>query len=621
MPDSPDIHAESPDSAPASFDIQAFLKSLTLMPGVYRMFNKGGDILYVGKAKNLKNRVSSYFRGQPSSLKTAALVERIHFIEVTVTHSETEALLLEQTLIKELKPPYNILLRDDKSYPYLFISDHQYPRISYHRGPKKEKGRYFGPYPSALAVRDSLNLLQKIFLVRQCEDNFFRNRSRPCLQYQIKRCSGPCVNMIPEEEYAEDVRHTKMFLEGKSQEVIQEIVRKMEAAAEQLAFEQAGFYRDQIIALKYVQEQQYVAGEKGNVDVFAVSAKPSAICIQVIFVRDGRVLGSKSFFPKAQGETDISAILEEFIPQFYFATESGRDVPQHIIVPVNFDGEDAIEAALSDLAGFKVQFQHNVRTHRAAWLKLAQTNAEQNLVSYQANREHLLKRFETLQQVLDLAEIPKRIECFDISHTQGEGTVASCVVFDLNGPLKSDYRRFNIENIQPGDDYAAMHQALTRRYTRLKSGEGKIPDILLIDGGKGQLSQAENVLAELGISGVLLIGVAKGPTRKAGLETLFLSGEPEGRDLPSDSSALHLIQHVRDEAHRFAITGHRNRRAKARKESKLESIPGVGPKRRRALLTHFGGMQEVMRAGADDIARVPGISPDMAEEIYHALHS
>ncbi|HET8706576.1 MAG TPA: excinuclease ABC subunit UvrC, partial [Pseudomonadales bacterium] len=390
----------------------------------------------------------------------------------------------------------------------------------------------------------------------------------------MKRCSGPCVGRVSPEEYADDVRHTRMFLEGKSQEVVQEIVDKMEQAAAQLEFEQAGFYRDQIIALKRVQEQQYVTGEKGNVDVFALSSRPSATCVQVIFVRDGRVLGSKSFFPKVQGETDPAAILEEFIPQFYFASESGRDVPQHIIVPVEFDGEEAIESALSQNAGYEVRFQHNVRTHRAAWLKLAQTNAEQNLVSFLANREHLLKRFEALQETLDLAELPKRIECFDISHTQGEGTVASCVVFDLNGPVKADYRRFNIENIQPGDDYAAMHQALTRRYTRLKNGEGKIPDILLIDGGKGQLAQAEDVLAELGVTDVLLIGVAKGPTRKAGLETLFLSSEREGRDLPSDSGALHLIQQVRDEAHRFAIMGHRNRRAKARKESRLESIPG-----------------------------------------------
>jgi len=622
MPTEPtDISTEPSQPVPSAFDIQAFLKSLTVMPGVYRMLGKNGEVLYVGKAKNLKNRVSSYFRGQASSLKTAALVERIHSIEVTVTHSETEALLLEQTLIKQLKPPYNILLRDDKSYPYIFISEHEFPRLAFHRGAKKEKGRYYGPYPSGLAVRESLSLLQKLFGVRQCEDPFFNNRTRPCLQFQIKRCSGPCVNQVSAEDYADDVRHTKMFLEGKNQEIMQEFVKKMEQAAEQLEFEQAGFYRDQIIALKHVQEQQYVTGEKGNVDVFAVVARPSATCVQAIFVRDGRVLGSKSFFPKVQGETDIAAILEEFIPQFYLGSESGRDIPQHIIVPVEFEGQDAVENALTQVTGFKVQFQRNVRTHRAAWLKLAQTNAEQNLVSYLANREHLLKRFEALQDALALAELPKRIECFDISHTQGEGTVASCVVFDLNGPVKADYRRFNIEHIQPGDDYAAMHQALTRRYTRLKNGEGKLPDILLIDGGKGQLAQAEAVLAELGVSGVLLIGVAKGPTRKAGLETLFVSGDSVGRDLPSDSSALHLIQQVRDEAHRFAILGHRNRRAKVRKESRLESIPGVGPKRRRALLTHFGGLQEIMRASADDIARVPGISAEMAEEIYHALHS
>lgn len=605
-----------------AFDVKAFLTTLTLRPGVYRMLDEKGQVLYVGKAKKLKNRVSSYFRSNHPSIKTRSLVSKIADIEVTVTNSETEALLLEQTLIKELKPPYNILLRDDKSYPYIYLSQEQdFPRLAFHRGAKRGKGKYFGPYPSAGAVRESLGLLQKVFKVRQCEDSFYRNRSRPCLQYQIKRCSGPCVNKVDKATYDEDVRHTRMFLEGRSQEVISELVQTMETASEQLDFEKAAEIRDQIVALRRIQETQFVEGEGGDVDVISVATQSGGVCVQALFVRKGRVLGSKSYFPKAQGETDAGEILEEFLPQFYLNTARSMDIPKDIILDAQFESEQALEEILTEKTSRKTRIEHNVRGNRAGWLRLAQTNAEQNLTSYLANRQNLFQRYQALQDALELEDLPRRLECFDISHTQGEGTVASCVVFDQNGPKKSDYRRFNIEGITAGDDYAAMQQALDRRYTRLKRGEGKLPDILLIDGGKGQIAQASAVLEELQITDVLVVGVAKGPSRKAGLETLHIPGEPNPIQLSADSPALHLVQHIRDEAHRFAITGHRQRRDKKRRQSPLEGIPGVGPKRRRQLLNHFGGMQEILRASAGDLANVPGISKKMAEDIYAALHN
>ena len=590
------------------------------------MLGEKEEVLYVGKAKNLKNRVSSYFRQTQTSLKTAALVAKICSIEVTITQSETEALLLEQTLIKKLKPPYNILLRDDKSYPFIYLStENEYPRIGFHRGAKRANGRYLGPYPSAGAVRESLNLLQKMFAVRQCDDSFFKNRSRACLQYQIKRCSGPCVGHISPEKYAEDVRHTLMFLEGKGQEIADELSAKMEAASATLDYEMAAHYRDQIVSVRRVQETQFVTGENGDVDVFAVDARAGGICIQALFVRGGRVLGSKSYFPKiataaAIDESDSASILAEFLPQYYLSS-AARDIPRQIVSNYSVEDVDVLLKAIDERTGIKVNFDHKVRGNRAGWLRIAQTNAEQNIISYLANKRNLFQRFETLQEVLQLDDIPKRLECFDISHTQGEATVASCVVFDQKGPLKSDYRRFNIEGITPGDDYAAMEQALLRRYTRLKKGEGKLPDVLFIDGGKGQVTQALKVMEELQIDEVMIVGVAKGASRKPGLETLLLANIERSLSLERDSLALHLIQHIRDESHRFAITGHRQRRDKKRKQSTLEGIPGVGAKRRRQLLNHFGGMQEIVRASAKDIAVVSGISHKIAEEIYSALHN
>jgi len=606
---------------PPNFDIPSFLASLTQHPGVYRMLDREGELLYVGKAKNLKSRVGSYFRKNVDSVKTRALVERISSIEVTVTLSETEALLLEHTLIKKHKPPYNILLRDDKSYPYIFLSSDAFPRLAYHRGAKKKHGRYFGPYPSAGAVREAMALLQKLFQLRQCDDSFYRNRSRACLQYQIGRCKGPCVGHVDASEYGVDVKHTTLFLEGKDRQVADEITAEMEEASNAMEFEQAAIYRDQIIAIRRVQEQQFVTQKEGDVDIFGVSVSGSVTCVHVVFVRSGRVIGSKNYFPKTMGETDAGLILDEFLPQYYLGARSGRDLPREIVVPVAISIVDVLQDALLQDEGRRVAIKSAVRNVKAGWAKIAQTNADQNLASHMANKENVLQRFISLQDLLSLDELPQRLECFDISHTQGEGTVASCVVFNHGGALKSDYRRFNIEGITPGDDYAAMRQVLERRYTRLKKGEGKLPDILVVDGGKGQLSQARDVLQSLQIQGVMLLGVAKGTTRKAGLETLFLEGDSLGFTPSPDTPGLHLIQHIRDESHRFAIAGHRQKRAKARRVSPLEGIDGVGPKRRKELLVHFGGYQEVERAGEAELAKVKGISAKMAADIYAALHN
>lgn len=613
MSDTPVVEAAS------VFDAKAFLSQLTTRPGIYQMFDSKGGILYVGKAKNLKNRVSSYFRSTGLSIKTQALVARIADVQVTVTHSEMEALLLEQNLIKDQRPPYNILLRDDKSYPYIFISDKDsYPAVRFNRGARNKGGRYFGPFPSGGAVRESLNLLQKIFRIRQCEDSFFKNRSRPCLQYQINRCSGPCVELISKEDYAQDIRHATMFLEGKNASVLNELGESMEQASMALEFEKAAVYRDQITSLQKVQEQQYVSGMSGDADVFGVAVQPGGVAIHMLYVRGGRVLGTKVVHPKVSVEDTESSILSAFIGQWYLGSQ--REIPNLVLIAYPLEDQELLQQALTERRDRKVAIVHNPRGERAGWLRLAQTNAEQQLASALANKQNVYNRFLALQEALGLDTLPRRLECFDISHSSGEATVASCVVFDRNGPLKSDYRHFNIEGITGGDDYAAMHQALERRYTRIKKGEGKLPDILLIDGGKGQVSQAMEVLEQLQITEVLVVGVAKGPSRKAGLEVLIIGETGEEITLAGDSPALHLIQHIRDEAHRFAITGHRARRGKARKKSRLEAIPNVGPKRRRELLRHFGGLQEMERASVEEIAKVSTISRKLAEEIYAALH-
>lgn len=599
------------------FDGKAFSEALTNRCGVYRMLDQDGKVLYVGKARHLKKRVSSYF-GAPSRLspKIRALVAQIRAIEVTVTHTENEALILENNLIKELKPRYNIVLRDDKSYPYIYLSNDEFPRLSFHRGARTGKGRYFGPYPSASAVRASLSLLQKLFLIRSCEDSFFRNRTRHCLQYQIKRCTAPCVGLIDPQAYREDVEHAVMFLQGRNEEVITHLVRRMEAASQALEFERAAHYRNQIDQLKRIQQSQYISLGSRDLDVIACATREDVACVQVFFIRGGHNLGNKTFFLKSTQGKGIDAILSSFLPQYYLAE---RAIPPEILVHEAIRDARLLMEVFGERAGRKVVISSKVQGERAKFLRMAVENAEIALTQHLSLREGQQERLKALQELLKLSDPIERIECFDISHTQGEATVAACVVFGPEGAIKSEYRRFNIEGVAAGDDYAAMHQAILRRYTRVKREEGKLPEVLLIDGGKGQVRQAYEVMESLQIA-MCIVGVAKGPSRKPGLETLILSGEEGSVRLTPDSPALHLIQQIRDEAHRFAITAHRQRRAKARNTSPLESIEGIGAKRRRQLIQHFGGLQGVARAGVEDLGRVPGISKELAIKIYNWLH-
>jgi excinuclease ABC subunit C len=604
------------DSEDKPFDHKAFLKTLTNSPGVYRMLDAKGVVLYVGKAKDLKRRVSSYFT-RSLNRRIQLMVSRINGIEITVTHTEAEALILENTLIKSLKPHYNVLLRDDKSYPYIYLSADLFPRLAFHRGAKKAKGRYFGPYPNTGSMRETMQLLQKLFPVRQCDENFYRNRSRPCLQHQIKRCTAPCVGMVSEEEYAGDVHNAALFLEGKASQVIEELVRRMEQAADRLEFEQAAIFRDQVVRLRKIQKKQYVIGERGDLDIAACAVVAGTASVQLFFIRAGRNLGNKAFFLRCREGQDEKEILSAFLTQYYI----GKQIPSEILVSSCPEDLELLEDVLSQDCGHRVRIHSKVRAERARWLKMAKQNAKISLDARLASRAGYEPRLEALQLSLKLDEMPQRIECFDISHTSGEKTVASCVVFDQQGAAKQDYRRFNIKGITPGDDYAAMEQALMRRYRRIQSGEGKLPDLLLIDGGKGQLAAAERVLKELAVTGVTLMGVAKGRSRKPGLEQLFLSGHKAPIILSEDSSALHLVQQIRDEAHRFAITGHRQRRERAGKSSILEEIDGVGPKRRQRLLKQFGGLQELANAGVEDLERVDGISRKLAEKIYQSFHN
>lgn len=606
------------------FDYQRFLKVVTEQPGVYRMTDDTGCIIYVGKAKNLKKRLSSYFRTNVDSAKTRALVSNIADIQVTVTLTETEALILEHNLIKQHRPKYNILLRDDKSYPYIFLSSHQHPRLSLHRGVRKHKGEYFGPYPSGYAVKESLHVIQKIFPIRQCEDSVYNNRSRPCLLYQLKRCSGPCVSgLISDEQYMEQVNLARMFLQGKNQQVIALLVNKMEKASSELRFEDAARLRDQIQNLRKIQEQQSVSGNIfDDLDIIGTAIRNGIASVHVLFIRQGKVLGSRNYFPSMPAESDVSELLYAFIQQFYLSDVSGRHLPKEIILAHKIEDEADLSEMLSQIAGIKVRITSRIRSERARYCQLATTNAEAALSSKLAHKTTLEQRFRQLQEILGFSTPIKRMECFDISHTQGEATVASCVVFDRDGPRNSEYRLYNIEGITPGDDYAAMKQALFRRFNKQQDAE-KIPDILFIDGGLGQLKQAETVLSGLSHQlqkQPLLIGIAKGESRKPGLETLIFGDTHEEIHLPADMPALHLIQHIRDESHRFAITGHRQRRNKKRTESLLETVPGIGAKRRQALLKYLGGIQEIIRATPDELAKVPGISPALAQVIYDTLH-
>jgi len=607
----------SPELPENKFDIKAFLKNLTTRPGIYKMLNAQGEIIYIGKAKNLKNRVSSYFRKPTTSAKQHRMVSKIAAIEVTVTHTEGEALLLECQQIKRHKPQYNICLRDDRSYPYIFLStEHDFPQITLHRGAKKRKGKYFGPYPGIGAIKETLKLLQRIFLVRQCDDSIYNNRSRPCLQHQIERCTAPCVGLIDKAAYARDVENTMLFLEGKGGLLIDQLITNMEEASANLDYEQAAGFRDQIIKLRSVLEKQFVLGDRGDVDIIACATKAGTACVQVFFIRNGQHLSNKVFFPKITDEHDPAAIVQAFIPQYYL----DKQIPQELIVSHQPEEADLLKEVLAVRASHPVAIAHNVRGERLKWLQMACTNAENSLLSKLSDKQGLYARFLSLQEELGCKELPKRLECFDISHTQGDQTVASCVVFDREGPVKSAYRRFNIEGITPGDDYAAIHQAVSRRFKRLKLGEHAAPDILLIDGGKGQVHEAQKALAELDINNVMIVGVSKGPDRKPGMEKLILVDQEQPLDISPGASGLLLIQHIRDEAHRFAITGHRQRRGKVKKQSTLEAIPGLGPKRRQILLKQFGGLQGISQAGVDALCSVDGISRQLAQRIYELFH-
>uniref|UniRef100_UPI00262DA417 excinuclease ABC subunit UvrC n=1 Tax=Otariodibacter sp. TaxID=3030919 RepID=UPI00262DA417 len=582
-------------------------------------------IIYVGKAKDLKKRLSSYFRTNLSSRKTEALVAHIAHIETTITHSETEALLLEHNYIKQNQPRYNVLLRDDKSYPYILLSKHKHPRLSSFRGSKKVAGEYFGPYPNVTAVRETLNLLQKIFPIRQCEDSYYKNRSRPCLQYQIGRCLAPCVEgYYSQEEYDQQVQFVRLFLQGKDQQVIEHLISKMEKSAEALDFESAARFRDQIQQVRAVTEKQFVSNERlDDLDIISIAYQHGIACVHILFVRQGKVLGNRSYFPKVPNHTDVAELSDTFIGQFYLQMNQHRTIPNQIIIDHPVSEAESLAKVLGEQAGHKVVIQDKVRGEKSRYLALAQTNAMAALMLQLKQDSRIQARYQALQSLLELPEI-KRMECFDISHTMGEQTVASCVVFDENGPLKSDYRRFNIEGITGGDDYAAMEQALIKRYDKPLPPE-KIPDIIFIDGGKGQLNRALATFSQLNVdwdkSKPLLIGVSKGVERKAGLETLLISKWDKEINLPPDSLALHLIQHIRDESHNHAISGHRKKRQKAFTESGLESIAGVGAKRRQALLKYLGGMQGVKSATLDEIASVPGISKALAEVIFDTLQN
>ena len=599
------------------FDGKEFARRLSAGPGVYLMRDADGTALYVGKAANLRKRVSSYFDARPKIERIMRMVARIQSIEVSLTRTEAEALLLENEWIKSLKPRYNVLLRDDKSYPWVMLgSDHEFPRIAFHRGGKDKRRTYLGPYPSASSVRESINLIQKLFLLRNCEDSYFSHRTRPCLQYQIKRCTAPCVDNISATEYAGQVEDALLFLRGHSQKVITRLIGRMEQSAELQHYEQAAQYRDQINHLKQMQARQFVSAGNGDLDIIAVARFQRACAIEVISVRGGRSLGQRDYFPtQSEGHSDAE-VLHAFLGQYF----RERKPPPELIISHSLEQEKLFEAVFSERCGRKVRIQSHPRSHRKQWLELAGRNALNALHMRSTESSRINQQFEVLAELLQLEEIPQIIECFDVSHTSGHKTVASCVVFGHEGPVKSRYRRYNLKGFEPGDDYAAMREVLSRRYRKLQKEEGHLPDLILVDGGKGQLGIAIDVLAECGLSDIPLMGVAKGPSRRAGYEEWVLPVAPHSLQPGPESAASHLIQQVRDEAHRFAITGHRGRRQKAAVHSVLEDITGVGAKRRRALLTHFGGIQGVRKAGVEELAGIPGINRQLANRIFKALH-
>jgi excinuclease ABC subunit C len=606
-------HPAEPASAP--FDGKAFVRGLSNAPGVYRMFASDGSVLYVGKAGALRKRVASYFSATPKQARTMAMLAQVTRMEVVVTRSEAEALLLENQLIKSTYPRYNVLLRDDKSYPYVLLTQEPWPRLALHRGARAVPGRYFGPYPGVGAVRETLNLMHRLFRLRSCEDSVFRNRSRPCLQYQIGRCSAPCVGLVPAREYAQSVRRVGLFLDGRSDELTDELDRAMAASSARLDFEEAARIRDLIGAIRKLQARQYVDGHAADLDVLACAMQGTHACVLLLAFRDGRNLGTRAFFPKTNGVDNPAEVLSAFVSQYYAEQPS----PGEIVLDRDIEDRELLQDAFSAALGKRVVLKCRVRGERAGYLDLARRNAELALATELGSQASQQARLESMRELLGLIALPTRIECFDISHTMGEATVASCVVFDGNGPVRGQYRRYHIAGIEPGDDYAAMHQALERRFRRAVEDNGVMPDVLLIDGGAGQVTQARGVLADLGIDGIVMVGVAKGAARRAGHETLLL---PDGREIRPgpESPGLQLVQQVRDEAHRFAITGHRGRRQKIRNTSRLEEIPGIGPRRRANLLRHFGGLGGLKAAGAEQIARVEGINAALAQRIYASLH-
>jgi excinuclease ABC subunit C len=603
--------------AKQSFDGRSFAARLPTRPGVYLMRDAAGEPLYVGKARNLRKRVASYFDARPKIERIMRMVGKTMKIDVSLTRTESEALLLENEWIKSLQPRYNILLRDDKSYPWIALTtDHAFPRIAFHRGARDPGKRYFGPYPSAGSVRESINLIQKLFRIRNCEDSYYAHRNRPCLQYQIRRCTAPCVELVGQQAYAEQVNDAILFLQGKNQKVLTRLISRMEKASKALEFESAALYRDQVSTLRQMQAKQFVSGRQADIDIVALAQEQGLSCVQVVSIRGGRNLGQRSLFPSQAEGREPDEVMEAFLGQYY----QERHPPAQIIISHAAQNPALLTEVFSRSAGRKVSLQAQPRGDRRKMLELARSNARQALKMRLAGRSNMATQFEALQGLLNLEEPPANVECFDISHTAGQHTVGACVVYDSDGPVKSRYRRYNLKGIEPGDDYAAMRQVLSRRYGRMQAEEGTLPGLVLIDGGKGQLRQAEDVLAELGLTGIPLVGIAKGRDRRAGEEEWITAAPYRALHPGPESPASHLVQQIRDEAHRFAITGHRGRRQKAATRSRLELIPGIGPRRRRALLSHFGGLQGVSKAGVEELSSVPGINRVLAEEIFRALH-
>ena len=605
-----------------AFNSKKFVSSLTSRPGIYCMKNNNDKVIYIGKAKNLKKRVSSYFnRADSAPIKTQVMMKQVDNIDVTITETESEALILENNLIKEYKPKYNIIFRDDKSYPYIYLTTtHKFPRFNYYRGSLKGKGKYFGPFPSAGSVKKTLNLIQKLFLIRSCEDSVFANRSRPCLQYQIKRCSAPCVNYITKEDYQSDIDNAVLFIEGKKEKIIKTLTEPMQIAADELDYEKAAKLRDQIRSVREIQEKQYAGGKVNDVDIVVCAKNNNQACIQLSFIRSGLNLGSRKYYPRHIEEQSESDLIQAFLSQFYLNNKKLKKYPAEILVSHDIDEKTLVETVIYEKFKQNIKIKYKVRGERAKWLSIAKENATLDLRQKLAINENLTKRYKALQDLLSFAEPIEKMECFDISHMQGESTVGSCVVFGKNGAIKEQYRKFNIENITKGDDYAATSQIIRRRYMRLIKENNILPDLILIDGGKGQINVAKKELDELQLSHILILGIAKGPSRKAGMENLILSIDNEIIECDSASPALHLIQHIRDEAHRFAIMAHRQKRKKKRSRSILEEIEGIGNKRRQLLIRHFGGLQGVSKASINELTKVSGINKNLAKKIYETIH-